>query len=261
MAVMSMHMDGPVRSGGRAAGRTLLLLHGLGATGAVWDGVARVAEERWAGHWIAPDLLGHGRARRASPYSFGGFAAEMAHTVPRDRDVIAVGHSMGGVVALALASGWFGLRVQAAVGIGIKLFWSEDELARARELARRPARSFETRDKATERYLRVAGLEGHVDPTGPVAAEGVRPGDGGWQLTQDPATFDVGAPDTEGLLCAARGKVLLAAGEHDPMCPPADLRSMQEDGEVLAGLGHNAHVEAPEAIWALIERVAGDTDG
>lgn len=256
-----MHLDGPVRSGGHAAGRTLLLLHGLGATGAVWNGVARIAEERWGGHWVAPDLLGHGRARRASSYSFGGFAAELSRMVPRDHDVIAVGHSMGGVVALALASGWFGLSVAAAVGIGIKLTWSAEELTRASELAGRPARSFATRDEATARYLRVAGLEGIVDPTGPIAAEGVAPNDEGWHLTQDPTTFGVGAPDMDGLLCAARAKVLLAAGEHDPMCPPADLRSVQQEGEVLAGLGHNAHVEAPEAVWGLIERVAGDADG
>lgn len=44
-----------VREGGSGP-EVLLLLHGLGGTGDVWEGIGR----RWNGRWIAPDLPGHG---------------------------------------------------------------------------------------------------------------------------------------------------------------------------------------------------------
>ena len=43
-----------------AARGMILLLHGLGATGAVWNGVRQVIEQRSLGRSIAPDLGGHG---------------------------------------------------------------------------------------------------------------------------------------------------------------------------------------------------------
>ncbi|SDF86605.1 hypothetical protein [Pseudonocardia oroxyli] len=47
------------------------------------------------------------------------------------------------------------------------------------------------------------------------------------------------------LLAAARGPVRLARGEHDPMVTTAHPT-------VLDGLGHNAHVEQPAAVAALL---------
>ena len=40
-----------IRSGG-TTGPLLLMLHGLGATGDVWAGLA----DLWPGRWLAPDL-------------------------------------------------------------------------------------------------------------------------------------------------------------------------------------------------------------
>jgi len=72
----------------------------------------------------------------------------------------------------------------------------------------------------------------------------------------DPAVFAVGAPDMVGLLAAARAPVLLIAGERDPMCTAEQLRRLVPDPVILPGLGHNAHVEAPAALWPLLERLA-----
>jgi len=44
------------------------------------------------------------------------------------------------------------------------------------------------------------------------------------------------------LVAAATVPVLLARGEHDPMVTTAQLAELVSDPEVLAGLGHNAHV-------------------
>jgi len=38
----------------------LLLLHGLGATGDVWQAWRPLLTRRWPGRWLAPDLPGHG---------------------------------------------------------------------------------------------------------------------------------------------------------------------------------------------------------
>jgi pimeloyl-ACP methyl ester carboxylesterase len=249
--------DDAVRRGGRETGPVLLLLHGLGATGAVWDPVARLADERWPGPWLAPDLAGHGRAAPGRPYAFGRYAAEVARLLDPDDEVVVVGHSMGGVVALMLASGWFRLGVRAAIGIGIKLRWSADELTKAAALATRPPRTFESREDAVARYLRVSGLDGLATADSSMARDGVVEVADGWQLAQDPATFAVGAPDVPRILAAAHSPTVVTSGEHDIMCTPEDLHAVCPDAEVLAGLGHNAHVEAPGRVLDLVTTSAG----
>jgi pimeloyl-ACP methyl ester carboxylesterase len=144
--------------------------------------------------------------------------------------------------------------VSAACGVGIKVRWTPEELARAAELAARPNRVFESRDEAIARAVRVAGLG---PPEASLAEPGIRAVDGGWELALDPAAFGVGAPDLPGLLAAARASVTLAAGEHDPMSPREHLLALQPDPVTLPGLGHNAHVENPAALLPLLDRLHG----
>ncbi|MFJ8817359.1 alpha/beta fold hydrolase [Amycolatopsis thermoflava] len=235
-----------VRTGG-PDGPTLLALHGLGATGAVWNDLV----ERWPGRWIVPDLPGHGRSEPLPRYSFGALAAAVAEVVPPGTTVAVLGHSLGGVVALTLASGWFGVRVSGACGLGMKVRWSDEELARAADQATRPAKVFGSREEAAARWLKVSGLHGLVPADSPIVDSGLVEG---WRLALDQAAFGVGAPDLDGLLAAARAPVILAAGEHDPMCRAEHL----PDGAViLPGLGHNAHVEDPAALDPLLSRLRG----
>ena len=63
--------------GGRGA-PDYLLLHGLGATGAVWHGVCAALDERAAGSWIVCDLPGHGDSDTLADYSIGALAAVIA---------------------------------------------------------------------------------------------------------------------------------------------------------------------------------------
>src|SRR5256885_819052 len=106
----------------------LLLLHGLGATGTVWHGLVGLLPEHWPGSWVIPDLPGHGRSDPLPRYSFGGLAAAVANIVEPGRRVVVLGHSLGGAVGLALASGWFGVDVTAVCGLGIKVRWTQEEL-------------------------------------------------------------------------------------------------------------------------------------
>jgi pimeloyl-ACP methyl ester carboxylesterase len=85
---------------------TLLLLHGLGGTGEVWRGLEEQLAERWPGNWIVPDLPGHGRSVENAPYSFGRMTAAVAEAVTGVGPLVVLGHSLGGVLALTLSSGW-----------------------------------------------------------------------------------------------------------------------------------------------------------
>ena len=236
-----------VRRGGD--GPALLLLHGLGADAGVWDPLLPHVGEHW--RWAAVDLPGHGASAALSRYSFGALPAAVAPAVDPDEPLVVLGHSLGGVVALALASGWFGLHVTGAVALGSKVVWTSDELARARALAGRPVKVFGSRDDAVARALEVAGLTGLV---GESAAERlVVEVDDGWRLALDPAAFGVGAPDAPGLLAAARCPVVLARGAGDPMVSAGQLAALAAGPVDLAGAGHNAHVEDPAAVAALLE--------
>lgn len=223
-------------------GPLLVLLHGLGATGEVWRGVA----DLWPGSWLAVDLPGHGRSAALDRYSFGAFAAAVATVVPAG-PVAVLGHSLGGVVALTLASGWFGVDVRAVAGVGVKVRWSADDLARAAALAAKPARLYPTSEEASAWAAKLAGVP---------LAHGVAQTQAGWRAVLDPAAFGVGAPDVAGLLATAKAPALLAAGAQDHLCPPADLLGAQPGGMVLAGVGHNAHVEQPESIKPVLDRLS-----
>lgn len=212
-----------------------LYLHGLGATGDVWRGYAG----------LAPDLPGHGSMPWDPPYTFERHAHAVAHLLTSPTAV--VGHSMGGVVALALAAMHPEL-VTRVVGIGIKVAWSDEDVARTQALAAKPPVVFATRDEAVERFLKVSGLVGLVDSLERAVVEV----EGGWRLAQDSATFGVGVPDMAGLVAAARCPVVLARGEHDPMVSHEQLAELVPEPVTLAGLGHNAHVEKPEAVLALL---------
>jgi pimeloyl-ACP methyl ester carboxylesterase len=105
----------------------LLLIHGLGGTGDVWRGWRPLLEERWPGAWLAPDLPGHGRSAPLPAYTFDALAAALVDAVG-DHQTVVFGHSLGGVVGLALAA--TGTAVSAVVGLGIKVAWTDEELER-----------------------------------------------------------------------------------------------------------------------------------
>lgn len=191
-----------VQHGGRGE-PLLLLLHGLGATGDVWNGLCEVLSARWPGRWVIPDLPGHGKSTPLPSYSYGHLAAAVAQTAASAKRVIAVGHSLGGVIGLTLATGWFGVRVSAVCGLGIKTTWTDEELARAHALSMRPNVVYSSRAAAAERYLKLAGLTGLVAPDA-VGDAALVQGDDGWTVAFDPAAFAVGAPDMAGLLAASR---------------------------------------------------------
>jgi len=236
--------------------RTVLLLHGLGATGAVWKSVTRALAER-ATRWLAVDLGGHGGSDWQSSYSVGQLAAQLAELLQQEqtRELLVVGHSLGTYVGLALASGRFGIEVRGVLGIGPKISWPAADLQAARELAARPVRWYATGDEASSRYRRVAGLGADIAPDEGWLARAVVREERGWRLAQDPRTFAVAGAPFASLAASATAPVLLARGERDPMVSLQELRMHAPQACEIAGAGHNAHIEAPGAVVTLLERL------
>lgn len=233
----------------------LVLLHGQGANGDVWQHMRAFIERGWRGACLIPDLRGHGRSFHQAPYAYGTYAADVAALIGTE-EAFLVGHSLGGAVALMLASGWFGVKVRGVLAFGVKVNWSADELARRRQFASTPVRWFETREQAIERYLKASGQFGLVDPTSPAAASGIAQENGKFRLVADPRIAGTDDPaDIRPIFAAAKAPVALAVGENDPMVPLADARSLDPGAAVIPGAGHNAHVERPDAVWELITRM------
>ncbi|GGN11944.1 alpha/beta hydrolase [Actinoplanes campanulatus] len=243
-----MEADLRVRAGGDGE-PLLLLLHGLGATGDVWSGWWPELANRWPGRWIAPDLPGHGGSPALPEYTFDALAEAVRPLVTGGGPTVVLGHSLGGVVALALAAR---LPVAAVIGLGIKVAWSDEDLDRAGAMADRPVAWFDSADEAAARHLRVSGLAGLLTPDDPAVSAGIHETGGRWRLALDPRAFGVGKPDMAALVAGTAAAVTLARGEHDPMNTDDQLRQWGVPVVTLAGLGHNAHVESPRHCLELL---------
>jgi pimeloyl-ACP methyl ester carboxylesterase len=235
--------------------RLLVLLHGLGATRHVWLPMLQSAPQHWNGSWIAPDLRGHGESPHARNYSLGCHASDVAELMGEQgpwRDIVILGHSMGGAVAFALASGWFGVAPAQVFGLGIKVAWTDEDLAGMRKLAATPVRVFETDVEAIARYLKVSGLSGLSAQDSAEAKAGVMQYDRGWRLACDSATANIGPPPMHALIAAADCPIHLARGETDGLVTLDQLREYDKTADSIAGAGHNTMVEKPQAVWAWL---------
>jgi pimeloyl-ACP methyl ester carboxylesterase len=240
---------------GGAGDRLLLLLHGLGANSAVWRRLIPILEARWRGRWLASDFRGHGRSPYEGPYGYAAHAADIAALIAGERasDVTLLGHSFGGVVAALVGTGWFGPRPSRVLAFGVKIDWTDDEVQKARELTSRPARSFATRGEAVDRYLKVSGLHGLVDPESEDAAAGVIGRDGDFRVAMDPCVYGAVGPSIERILRLCEVPLRLAAGARDQMVSLDTMRRVDPGAVLFDGAGHNVHWEAPEHVWRWVE--------
>ena len=238
---------------GGTDGPMLVLLHGLGATGAVWDGLCPILAQHWRGRWLIPDFRGHGRSFHRPHYGIGIHAADVAELVQQDEEVTLIGHSMGGVVGIALATGMFGVRVRRVVAFSVKVDWTDADVSRAQTVAQAPPRMFATKEEAIERYLRVAGLKGIVAPDSAAAQSGISERQGQFRLAADPLSNALGTPDFARLARSANAPLHLLCGELDNIARAQSMRRLGAPVTQLPGLGHNLHAEAPQVLWQAIE--------
>lgn len=88
------------------SGRPVLLVHGITESRRAWDPL--IAPLLGAGlRVIAVDLRGHGASSRVGPYDLATMAADLAAVLGEEGvdDALLIGHSLGGAVVSAYASG------------------------------------------------------------------------------------------------------------------------------------------------------------
>ena len=168
-----------------------MLVHGGGAHSRWWDHIAPLlAADRRV---VAIDLSGHGDSGRREAYTFDAWAREVL-AVAADAGLteppVVIGHSMGGIAALRLAS-TFGSRIEGAVVIDSPAARPDPRGTRGAASARPSAQLlvYPTREAIIARFRPIPDqpVLGYIADH--VAATSIRPVDGGWTWKWDPAVF------------------------------------------------------------------------
>jgi pimeloyl-ACP methyl ester carboxylesterase len=247
----------------------VLLLHGGMAHARWWDLVASRLARRL--HVFAADLPGHGDSPWLEPTRY-------AHVeMPVIRDLLATlapgpwtlgGHSNGGLQAVVAAAAG-GLPVARLVVIDIPLDPGGERLVRSGVGFRRiPQPRWSSHAEAVAAF-RLYPRDGDAPPDAiaHVAAHSVRPApDGTWTSKFDWRWFrgrDGEAPnpyhDFAGQLRRIPCPTLIVRGERSSIQSAEDYSAMLATipdvrGVVIAGAGHNPHVERPaETAAALLD--------
>jgi pimeloyl-ACP methyl ester carboxylesterase len=247
-----------VERGGNT-GPAVLLLHGSGATSAVWTPVLREIDNSGL-RWITADLPGHGRSDWLPAYHHRDYAAALGKALDSaeidagEIDLV-VGHSLGALIALTLADGTHGVRVGAVTAISLKVVWTPEQLSRRASQAHRPQRTIPTREEALRRFAKVSGLP--TDSPDSLLDTGVRHASDGYRLAADPRLL-ADPPATQEELAAVMGRVAvpvrLVCGYADPGIAPGDMAAVLGRGvEVITGAGHNPHIDDPIRVAELIK--------
>jgi pimeloyl-ACP methyl ester carboxylesterase len=207
------------------------------------------------GRWIIPDLRGHGRSNWTRTYGLGEHSNDVAELARDTNKLIIVGHSMGGLIGLSLATGWFGLNIVGMVVVGTIINWTKDHSDRYSELATKPIHWFDNRSDALDRYLKVSGLYGLVSHKSPEAISGIVEENGKFRLAADNATGTIGGPWMSMLIKIVESPLILSAGEHDPIVDIKHYLPFGKQTVEIPGVAHNAHVEKPASILTLLDKL------
>ncbi len=238
----------------------MLLLHGISATGAVWRRAVAELESLWEGAIVVCDLPGHGASSSLARYTYDTIAAAVTECLPACARLVVAGHSYGGLIAVQLASGRFGVTPAAVVASSVKVRWTADELAAMAAFASKPARLFDTFDEAQDRYRKVSGLTPDVTDDPADLARGVVAVGDQFRLSQDPATGSVGEPDMAAALASAQCPVLLSRGVTDRMVSDDDLGAFGVPTSTIGEAGHNVHVEQPARFARTVVEFAASVN-
>jgi len=262
------------RRGG--SGEPILLIHGLAGSSRTWDAVIPELSTQY--DVIAPDLLGHGEsAKPLGDYSLGAYASGLRDflSVLDVPSVTIVGHSFGGGVAMQLAyqhphlvdrlvlvgSGGLGrevswlLRVLTLPGAEyvMPIAFPKPIVDRATEVGRHLGRRNIRSPKLAEMWRAYASLAGAQNRTAFVRT---------MRGVIDPMGQMVNARDR--LYLAAHIPTLIVWGDQDGIIPVSHAHEAHEliaDSrlEILEGVGHFPHVEAPERFNSVLLDFLGST--
>jgi pimeloyl-ACP methyl ester carboxylesterase len=252
------------RMWGEETGRGIILVHGGGAHARWWDHIGPLLA---AGRRvIALDISGHGDSGRRTCYSYEIWAREIlavAADAGLDAPPIVIGHSMGGIITLQLAT-LFGRSIEGAVIVDSPIRdLAPEEHAAERQSTFRTLRVYPDREAALARFRPVPEQPVLSYIAAHVAATSIRRVDGGWTWKWDPAVFGRG----ESLLPLTRMdcRVALFRAEHGIMS--AEMSDVLYDrlGRVapvieIPAAGHHVLLDQPIALVAALRTLLSDWD-
>ena len=236
----------------RSVQTPVLFLHGLGATGMSWLNVALPLDRRCG--VLAPDLPGHGGSRTlfstASLQSFSEMVEELVQALGGEA-IHLVGHSMGGAVAVTLVER-ARLRIASLTLVacaGVTGAFKADFFDRyigaesADDMAQVLATAVGPNYAVPPVMARSAFAEVRAPGAQPILREIARV-----------ASTRVYTPVSS--LSGLQGPISVIWGEADPITPVSDAAAFESWAQIdiLPGVGHMPHIEAPQAVHAAIER-------
>ena len=258
------------------AGEALLLIHGMAGSSATWRAVIPELAKRY--RVVAPDLLGHGESDKPrGDYSLGAFAAwlrDLLDELGISRATV-IGQSLGGGVAMQFAYQHRDycqrLVLISSGGLGPDLNWILRILSA-------PGAEFVLPVVAPQPVLKLGNKLGSW-----LASAGIQSPRAGemWSaycsLSDRPTRQAFlrtlrSVVDYRGQAVSALGKIhvsyglptLLIWGEQDRIIPVAHGYAAHDAVpgsrlEVLAGVGHFPHVEAPTAVVGILDDFIAST--
>jgi pimeloyl-ACP methyl ester carboxylesterase len=253
------------RAWGDPADRSIVLVHGGGAHSRWWDHIGPLLANGW--RVVAMDLSGHGDSGRRASYSLDTWAREVLAVVAdagTAASSVVIGHSMGGLVTLRLAT-LAGSRIAGAVAIDspVRDMAPEDRAARQHR-AFGPLRVYPTRQAAVARFRPIPDQPTLAYIAEHVAATSIRPAEGGWTWKFDPSVF-VRDHLTPELLTRLDCRVALFRAEHGLVTPQQGEVIYDRLGRVAPVIeipvaGHHIMLDQPIALVAALRTLLADWD-
>jgi pimeloyl-ACP methyl ester carboxylesterase len=238
-------------------GPTILMLHGLGGGHLAF--APQVETLASAGYRaVAWDMPGYGHSAPIEPYTFKGLAQSCIQLIEtlKCRDVILLGHSMGGMVAQEVVARRPDL-VSRLILCGTSPAFGGPDADAQREFVAQRAEALAAGQSMAE--LAEIFVPRMIGPAS--LPEGVRLAT--HCMSQVPAaTYRralecITTFDRSGSLGNIRVPTLVVAGEHDREAPPAMMKKMAQ-GIVhstfieMKGIGHLQNLEAPDDFDAMV---------
>ena len=228
-----------------------VLLHALACDSTLWDEVVRALPEEVG--LVIPELRGHGGSTLGwelpSVDRFAADVLEILQTERLDRPGI-VGVSMGGYVALAMASHRPELaREWIFVSTHARAEDQNGKVARAEALGLVDRQGWEAWiEQVAPRWV------ASEQPLAQLKGMAGRAGDAGLTVA---LLALANRPDRTAVLPRLTQRVVAVAGEHDPITPRESLQEMADatpQGRlvVISGASHLVPLDAPEALASLL---------
>ncbi len=218
-------------------------------------------------HVYSMDMRGHGDSAWADPgtYAWQIFAEDLNALIVRLdlRDVVLVGHSMGGMVSLVSTAMHPG-RIGALVVVDTVMLMPTERVTRMREFGERPAKPYATQEELVARY-RLEGGEKHM--AAPEVLQRMarhsarRNADGTWQHKADRGVYAnftqiAGVPLWEKIKMPA---LVIRGGAHSPRFTPEIMaeihaRAPQVRVAEVTDTDHHITLDNPRGFVEAVQR-------